>query len=141
MKSCILVDLDGTLAISHNRNPFDYKRSIEDKVSKECLVMIKKYKSFGNEVIILSGRAQSSYDVCKEWLDKNSIPYDHIYLKPNKDNTKSVFFKEETFKKLKEEYNIKAVLDDDLAVVEMYRKNNITIYQFDGKGRIVKRIA
>jgi len=140
MKSCILVDLDGTLAISHNRKPFDYKRVIEDGVSEECLTMIKRYKSFGDEIIILSGRSQSSFNVCKEWLDVNEIPYDHIYLKPNKDNRKAVFFKIESFQELQKTYNIKAVLDDDLDVIEIHKKNNVTIYQFDGRGIVEKKI-
>jgi uncharacterized HAD superfamily protein len=59
---------------------------IKDKPNLPMIELAKNYKEDGFEVIILTGRPESTRKTTKEWLQKYNIPYDEIYFgKPSAD--------------------------------------------------------
>ncbi|MBI66161.1 MAG: capsular biosynthesis protein [Candidatus Marinimicrobia bacterium] len=85
MKSIIL-DLDGTLTINSS---LDYSKK---EINKEVLGACKKYKELGYKIVISTSRNMRTYEgnlgkinkytlpVIIDWLEKNRVPYDEIYL-------------------------------------------------------------
>lgn len=60
------------------------------------------------------------------WLDTHGIywgfGWDKLIMRKLWDKRPSVDFKEEETKKLMEEYDIVLAIDDDISIIEMYRK-------------------
>ncbi len=124
----IIVDIDGTLAINESgRSPFDWNRVGEDNINKniKSLITSVTYDDESNTYIILmSGRDSVCRNVTENWLDKNDMPYDYLWMRPNGDNRKDTVIKRELFDQyVRGKYNIRFVLDDRDSVVQMWRKD------------------
>ena len=140
LKDCIIVDVDGTLAIRGNRSPFDFTKVKEDKVSEPIknLVNLLSITSFGFRkeiyVIIFSGRDDSCFDDTKIWLVNNNIDFDKLVMRKTGDNRKDSIVKKEMYEKhIKENYNVLYVIDDRKQVVDMWR-NEIGLIVLDVAG-------
>ena len=82
----IIIDLDGTLTIN-NEAPYPDK-----PVNFEVLKACRKYKEMGFEIVISTSRNMRSFGgnlgkinantlpIIIEWLNKNNVPYDEIYI-------------------------------------------------------------
>ena len=56
----ILCDLDGTLAIIHNRSPLDSIRCENDLLNEPIAEIVKNYALLGIKIILMSGRDEAS---------------------------------------------------------------------------------
>jgi capsule biosynthesis phosphatase len=82
----LIFDLDGTLTINSSK---DYKNSIPNEL---VIDKLKEYKKKGYEIIISTSRNMRTHKgnlgkinantlpVVIEWLEKNDIPFDEIYM-------------------------------------------------------------
>jgi len=80
----IICDIDGTLAHIGERSPYDWHRVGEDTLDQ---VVIDILRHFNDRVIILvSGRDESCRNETQQWLSDNKVPFQHLYMRPEKDN-------------------------------------------------------
>jgi predicted kinase len=122
LETCIIVDVDGTLAVKGNRSPYDWKRVGEDTVFIPIATIVNRMSKMF-EVIIFSGRDGSCYKETKQWLDDNNIPYNGLFLRAEGDSRKDSIVKKELYENhVKGKYNVHFVLDDRDQVVDMWRK-------------------
>jgi predicted kinase len=117
----IICDIDGTLAHMVNRSPFDWNRVGEDVVDPVVAMLIDrlndKYK-----IIMLSGRDGGCLPETEKWLNDNNIYYDKLFMRTAGDNRKDNIVKLEIFNEfVRDNYQIKFVLDDRNQVVDMWR--------------------
>lgn len=125
----IICDIDGTLAHMDGRSPYDWKRVGEDKVDEEIRGILALYRLFA-EIIIVSGRDGSCVQETKDWLSENGIDYDALYMRSANDSRKDNIVKREIFDNhIRDQYNIRFVLDDRNQVVEMWRDLGLKCYQ------------
>lgn len=119
--NCIIVDLDGTLALNnHNRSFFDASTCDKDDVCNEVLEIIKRF-SKDHEIVYLTGREEQYRIPTRIFLDKlrfgcivNSI----LVMRATGDSRKDYIIKEELYyQHIEPYYNVKFVLDDRLQVV------------------------
>lgn len=123
---CIVSDLDGTISILNGRNHFKYKESKNDLPNHEVIELLNNYKSKGYTIIILSGRGLSSEKETKMWLNNHNVSYDTLYLKPDKDNRSSVFYKEEILiNDILPFYQVELCLDDYQKNLDMFNRLNL----------------
>lgn len=136
---CIIVDLDGTLAIHQGRNPYDLTKVNEDLPNLNLVRLLQtlsdKYKIF-----YISGREDSCREATEDWIlkhvcnsDTKWVPGFNINheLLPNKDRLlmrktgdyrSDEIIKEEIYHTYIElNYNVIAVFDDRNKVVQMWR--------------------
>ena len=113
----IIIDIDNTLSIANDRFKLAEKENgkldwdivhssenlIKDKPNLPMIELAKNYKENGFEVIVLTGRPESTRKVTKEWLEKYNIPYDNLYMRSWEDN----FLKAPVFKRKIYETEIK----------------------------------
>jgi len=132
LDTCIIVDIDGTLA--HNttgRSPYDYPSAINDTVDKHLLNLLMSEDA--NQIVILTGREADESGVSEvtvEWLKKNGIPYDEIYCRKQGDHRCDAIVKEELFfKHIAGRMNVDCVYDDRDQVVHMWRAIGLKCYQ------------
>lgn len=123
----ILVDIDGTLAKMNGRSPFEWNKVGEDL----CHETIKNIvNSYGNSVILFSGRDSVCRDETTLWLNENGIVYSELFMREKDNMEKDSIVKRRLFEEhIRGKYFIEYVLDDRNQVVEMWRNMGLTCLQ------------
>lgn len=120
----IICDLDGTLAIISDRNPFDASKCENDLLNSPVADIIKTYASLETKIILLSGRTDDHREQTKRWLAKHEIPYDELLMRKKGDTRKDAVIKKEIVEvNIKGKYFVKFTLDDRDQVVDMWRND------------------
>lgn len=140
LPTCIIVDIDGTLAHMNGRSPYDYTKVKEDSLDEavaDLVAQTRGYKEYDRTyVVIVSGRDDTCKQDTEEWLKDNGVEYDELYMRDhtrlNEDGTKvdDTIIKKEIYEQyIKPRYNVKFVLDDRQRVVDMWRKQGLKVLQ------------
>ena len=131
---CIIFDIDGTLA--HNlsgRNIYDYTRVLEDTPDPFMSLVIDAVKEFGPhylKVIVVSGREDNCRKETEEWLYKNMLPYDKLYMRETGDRRDDCIVKKEIYEEyIEPEYAVLGVFDDRPRVARMWRNLGLSVAQ------------
>jgi len=144
MKNTIIFDLDGTLALIDKRRELSTKPNGKidfdklhdpslikhDKPNWPVIKMAQLFAEQGFNIVIFSGRSDTTELVTREWLAKHRIPYHKLVMR---DNVR--YFKpDEILKKqmLDDHLDIDdvfCVVDDRQKVVDMWRENGLTCFQ------------
>ena len=118
----ILCDLDGTLAIIHDRSPFDGLRCETDLLNEPIAEIVKNYAALGVKIILMSGRDEVARRPTINWLTYNKISYDALYMRATGDARKDSIIKKELYEAhIEGQYLVKFVLDDRNQVVDLWR--------------------
>ena len=84
------------------------------------------------KVIILSGRKSECEESTKEWLEKNHINYNELYMRADWDNREDSIIKRELYiEHIEGKYNVDFVLDDRNRVVRMWRELGLKCLQVE----------
>lgn len=134
----ILVDVDRTIALPGDRNP--YIKTLEeselvllDRPNSNVITAVNNMWYCGHEVVFVSGR----YEICRkyteQWLREyvRTIHFE-LFMRSDGDNRPDAVVKEELYlRNIKDKYDIAVVFDDRDEVVEMWRKYGLTCFQVD----------
>lgn len=130
--SCILVDIDGTIAIHGSRSPFEWHRVGEDVVDEKVYELITYYKSTGKKIVFMSGRDSCCRTETLDWFKKYEIPYDELYMRVEGDSRKDSIVKWELYDKyVRGNYNVHVVLDDRNQVCRVWRGIGLKVFQVE----------
>ena len=134
LSDCIIVDIDGTIALHDGRSPFDYSKVSTDLPNFPVINIVIAYKhgELIDKVFIVSGRegtVQVRVDT-EEWLNKYSIPCDALLMRSEGDYRKDVVVKKEIYvREIKGKYNVLFVLDDRNQTVAGWRELGLPCFQ------------
>ena len=142
MKKAILVDLDGTLAdIEHrvhhvqsdNKNWKAFNDGMHaDELNHWCADLVKAMQGENYKIIFITGRGEATRQMTVEWLEKKSITYDHLYMRPLKDRREDFEVKKEIYEdQIKDDYKVVFVVEDRASVVKMWRSIGLVCLQCD----------
>lgn len=126
LPSCVIVDIDGTLAYSKNRRIFDEENVDTDEIidgTNFLMEILHQYTCTVNAfyIILMSGRQDSCREKTLDWLEKNGIYYDELYMRQAEDFRKDTIIKKELYEKhIKGKYNVKFVMDDRPSILDMW---------------------
>jgi len=129
LPTCIVADLDGTLALLNGRNPYNAKGCIND-IPNEPVVGLLKELANSCTVILVSGREEKDRRETTQWLINHHIPCDDLYMRPTGDRTSDDVLKRgiyETY--ILPRFNVRFVLDDRDRVVNAIRDLGIPVFQ------------
>lgn len=139
LRSCIICDLDGTLALFDGlRGPFEYEKCAGDKVNEPIRTILETFKHHwwehgedgDNRIVYLSGREDKAREGTKEFLRANQCPEGLLYMRPTGDYRKDSIVKLELFDAhIRGKFNVLFVLDDRDQVVKMWRDLGLTCLQ------------
>ena len=134
--SCILVDIDGTLALKGKRDPYDFSKVLEDSLNLIVHDVISAYLSLNPDIepISISGRSDICIENTREWLfDKCLFLRDsnfHLFMRKNEDYRNDFMVKEEIYlEKIAPHYSVRLIFDDRDSVVKMWRSHGLTCFQ------------
>ena len=120
LPNVIICDIDGTLALFGDANPYD-RDFLQDTVNVPVKNIIGKFPQ--SEIILFSGRKDKFREQTVQWLRQNDIHYNLLAMRKTDDNRKDFLIKLELFNEhIKGKYNARFVLDDRNQVVDMWRK-------------------
>lgn len=141
----ILCDIDGTLALMGDREPYDWHRVGEDAVNRPVADLLELIENFEalcldravsrvNEpqVIFLSGRDEVCRPETEAWLSKAGFSSGErkLFMRPQGDNRRDSVVKLELFDQhIRHNYDVLFVLDDRDQVVEMWRELGLACFQ------------
>ena len=131
LPTCIICDLDGTLAMHTGRTPFEWGRLNEDKIDFRLSLMLEIYSNlYETEIIFLTGRPDNVRKETEAWLDEHfHAPYTLIMR-----DAKDFSHGQDTKKKLYEDfildkYNVLCVFEDSNKCVNMWREQGLLTLQ------------
>lgn len=125
-----LFDIDGTLAHMHDRGPFDWESVGSDTLRKQVAETLRALYASGYHIIIMSGRDSVCYQQTVDWLDKQNLPFDRIYMRAEGDMRKDNIVKQELFDKhIRHNFDVIGAFDDRQQVVDMWRAMGVDCFQ------------
>lgn len=133
---CQIYDLDGTLAIRGERDPYDWDRVEEDKVNQPVFFIQRNTirNAFEEHCFIFTGRPERCRSKTLEWLFKNNLIQGRIppevYMRKDNDYRDDVIVKEEMYnEQIKGKYRVRFVVDDRPKVCRMWRSLGLHVFQ------------
>ena len=121
LKEAIIVDIDGTLSLANDRNPYDATKSILDFPNIPVMNLVE-IMSKTHTIILMTGREEQSRDVTIKFLERNNVTYSLLLMRKNGDYRQDKIIKKELYKEfIKDKYFVEFVLDDRDQVIEMWR--------------------
>lgn len=122
LPTCIICDIDGTLATMGSRSPFDWHKVGVDTLKPVIANVFMEAKA--DKKIIFSGRDGSCRQETMEWLFNNGVVYDYLFMREAGDMRKDSIVKREIYdREILGKYNVLFVLDDRDQVVDMWRRD------------------
>lgn len=119
----VVVDIDGTLALRNDRDPFDWDRVLSDKPNLAVITCVRALRDQGCEIVFVSGREEFLRELTLTWLDKHVGIEGRLLMRQtgdfrSDDTVKAEFIENGTIDPQK----ILLVLDDRDRVVRMWRE-------------------
>ena len=128
--TCVLVDIDGTIAHMSGRSPYDYSRVSEDTVDIVVNTLVNTLYDSNYEIIFFSGRKDECRDDTIQWLKDNVPPgveY-QLFMRNANDDRPDYIVKYEMFHEhIQGNYTVEFVLDDRLQVCRMWHKLGVKV--------------
>lgn len=131
--SAFLWDIDGTLALKGDRDIYDGSKVFLDRTNPDVVALKSALREFhGEDVahIIMSGRSDEFRQETLDWLDRNHIEYDAVYMRASDDKRPDWQVKLDLFNEhVRNKYWVEGVFDDRNQVVRLWRELGLTCYQ------------
>lgn len=132
----VIFDIDGTLALRGDRDPFAWHQVGEDQPNVAVIELLRLvYADHDNVgtpygVLLTSGRKEQCRAQTEAWLRENEIYYDHLFMRGDDDNRPDDVFKAEVYEReIAPKWDVRFVVDDRQKVVDMWRSKGLTVFQ------------
>jgi predicted kinase len=133
-----LVDLDGTLALMNGRGPYDETCVIDDLPNTPVIETVRALIGRSWDPIFMSGRTDGCRADTEVWLLKHVFGsemitprlYAPLLMRAAGDTRPDSVVKLELFNAhVRDQYNVRLVLDDRASVIKMWRSLGLTVFQ------------
>jgi predicted kinase len=122
---CVVSDVDGTLTNGpKNRTPYEWHKVGNDEINLGVAKILDGVRVIDDtKIFLMSGRSDVCRPETEEWLERNDIEYDELYMRPaNRESDKDTVIKSELIEEhIRGQYNVLFWLDDRPQVATMLR--------------------
>ncbi|MBO9618639.1 MAG: AAA family ATPase [Niabella sp.] len=123
LPKAVICDLDGTLALMEDRDPFDASACENDRLNNAVADTLTIYRQNGHHILLVSGREDKYREQTLRFLEKHSVQFDALWMRPSGNYIKDSVLKRALFKdQIEGNYQVTLVLDDRDQVVDMWRR-------------------
>jgi len=132
LPSCVVVDMDGCLAIKGDRDIYDFSKVDLDTLNLPVAETVKGfYRMSLAKIIVVSGRDDSCKDMTWKWVSNVAgLDVTDILMRETGDKRPDYIVKQDIYDQyIKGKYNVLVVLDDRDSVVRMWRDNGLPVFQ------------
>lgn len=129
----IICDLDGTLALITDRNPYDASKCEQDLVNFPVYKVLQLFFADGYDIVFVSGRQEQHRPQTEAWLKKQwGRPY-VLYMRQTEDTRADDLVKQEIYQSyIQDKYNVLFVLDDRPRVIRKWKELGLTVFNVNG---------
>jgi predicted kinase len=131
----IAFDADGTLAdvsgITHlvrgKYRDFDrfHRSSLWSPANEDVVALAKEAAEKGFKVIVVTAREEPYREVTQAWMDAMGVPYENIFMRPEKDLRPDHVVKGEMFQKINEHYDVVHFVDDREDIARVWEEYGV----------------
>jgi len=127
----VLVDVDGTIALTGDRDPYDESTVSADLPNAGIIAIVRALHRDGHRIVVISGRTEAARADTTLWLKRHlGVPIDALHLRAVGDRRPDVVVKKLVFRHhIERRYRVLCVLEDRSRVVEMWRDLHLTCLQ------------
>ncbi|HYD35215.1 MAG TPA: hypothetical protein VD999_04065 [Vitreimonas sp.] len=127
--TCIICDLDGTLALIDHRDPYDATLCELDSLNHPVAAVLERFAN-DTDIVLVSGRIDTWRTETERWLETHCIPYTKLYMRRAGDRRKDTVLKKEIFERhISPQWEVRFVLEDRNQVVVMWRELGLVCFQ------------
>lgn len=147
LKKAVIFDIDGTLSNCKHREHFletpvknwymFFTQSIYDTPNINIVNILTNYIKYEYKIIIMTGRTITYKDITIDWLTKNNITYDMLFMREDKNFEDVTSLKLKWYESLKDSLNIISIYEDNIDTIFEFNKLNINTF-YVKNGVIVK---
>lgn len=136
-ENCIIVDIDGTVALNIGRSYYDLTKVSEDKPNSPIINLVQTIAPLGSGITVnfVSGRDDICYQQTKDWIVDNigkEVYSFNLYMRKTGDNRRDVTIKKEIYdSKIKPFYNVEYAIDDRPAICRLWKSIGIPVLQLN----------
>ena len=125
---CVIVDIDGTVALMNGRGPFDWHSVHTDMPNEPVCHLVRGIQ---DKVIFVSGRDAACRTATEQWLFAHDlIGGCDFFMRPEGDMRDDRIVKEEIYRReIKGKYNVRYVIDDRQKMVRLWRSLGLPCFQ------------
>lgn len=134
-RQAVMVDIDGTVALHGDRDPYDTSRYHLD-TPNEAVVELIRAECASNTILFCSGRDDEFRDVTTAWLKEHVFTGQlegmgfRLFMRPHGDKRNDAIVKLELFDEhIRDWFNVVRVYDDRDRVVDAWRSIGLTVLQ------------
>ena len=128
----VLVDIDGTVALSGSRSPYDMTRVGQDEPNQAVIAAVRAMHAAGYGVVFCSGRDARLPGPTprRGWPGTSGVPYEGLHMRPSATTarTRSSSGRSST-REIRDRCRVVGVFDDREQVVRMWRSLGLTVFQ------------
>lgn len=130
LPSCVIFDLEGTIAVRGERGQYDWKRIKEDKLDYNTSEILRDLLESENPAIIIcTGRDGITEFETRRWLNDKDIKFDGLFIRREGDLRPNWIVKEEMWRKIAEHYYINGIFDNSSKVVRRAKALGLKTFQ------------
>ncbi|MCH5687059.1 HAD hydrolase family protein [Niabella sp. W65] len=82
LPKAVICDLDGTLALMDDRDPFDASGCENDRLNQAVANTLNFYHQNGYQILLVSGREDKYREPTLRFLEKHAIPFNGLWMRP-----------------------------------------------------------
>lgn len=128
----VICDLDGTLALLNDRDPYNASTSDQDDLNVPVANALQGFRAVYPDckLILLSGRLDTHRKPTLRFLERHGIHFDELLMRRAGDRRKDVIVKREIYEdRIRGNYNVLAVFDDRLSVSRMWHSLGLPLFR------------
>ncbi|MER6214248.1 MULTISPECIES: phosphatase domain-containing protein [unclassified Streptomyces] len=130
LPDAVMCDIDGTLALTGDRGPYDFTRCGTDLLNEPVRHALEAFRRGGDRIVLLSGRGEEHRPQTESWLRAHEVPYDELWMRAAGDTRRDDVVKAELFDAhVRERYAVRVSLDDRDRVVAVWRRMGLPTWQ------------
>lgn len=129
LPKCIIVDMDGTMALLNGRSPYDASTCEQDSPNPHVVKVVKMFKH-DFQIVVTSGREDKDREPTVRWLHAQGITFARLHMRASGDQRKDADIKEEILRtKILPEFQVAFCIDDRNQVVDRWRFLGLECWQ------------
>ena len=129
LRPAIICDIDGTLALMKGRGPFEWMKVGTDAINRPVYQTVGAMQRDGLDLLIVSGRDGCCEAETRDWLTRNRIEFDGLWMRPAGNTEKDAVIKARIYDEhIRGKYNVLAVFDDRPQVVRLWRSLGLFVF-------------
>lgn len=131
LPSCVIVDIDGTVSVKGDRNPYSVRGVGLDEVNLPVVAVVRALADAGNAIIFVTGRVEATRRETSSWIAfAMGVESEALFMRKDGDMRPDAEVKFEIFEgEIEPNFSVLVVLDDRNQTVAMWRDLGLTCLQ------------